>query len=162
MLSRGMFRSEIVYDARFADALDQSNMKNFQRLYHWWLMQYHWHLYRISKDSIIHQLNVNSTIFILTFGSVCPFFSTSMTMDSSPAVIIIDFLIGDWLHVKTDWFALFDWFNTVEQNRSPPWTPPTTRDALRVNCFTCGVFCKDPRPVGSSDFYGICIFVYTV
>ena len=43
-------------------------------------------------------------------------------MDSSPAVIIIDFLIGDWLHVKTDWFALadFDWFKTVEVNRSPP------------------------------------------
>ena len=94
------------------------------------------------------------TIFKLTFGSVCPFFSTSITMDSSPAVIIIDFLIGDWLHVKTDWFALadFDWFKTVEVNRSPPCTLPPTREIFRGNCFTCGVFCKDPRPVGSSDF----------
>lgn len=94
------------------------------------------------------------TIFKLTFGSVCPFFSTSITIDSSPAVIIIDFLIGDWLHVKTDWFALtdFDWFKTVEVNRSPPCTLPPTREIFRGNCFTCGVFCKDPRPVGSSDF----------
>ena len=47
---------------------------------------------RYKKSFMTHKL---LAILKLTFGSVCPFFSTSITMDSSPAVIIIDFLIGD-------------------------------------------------------------------